>query len=137
MKYVLSVMANAVSYCFYTTPQPGVVPAVRKKVRIEGGTGIPSVGSGIGHREADVATGVPLWTADGVVTPIKDEDYAELVDHKVFKSHLESGMIKVINSDISANHSAISKTAQHMGSDDFKPLNKTTVKNLKVSTSHD
>lgn len=142
--YVLSTMSSAIGYCFYdqpnrnTTPTAknpvsGDIPVLRKKIRIHGGAGLPSLRSGFGDMEQD-AEGKPLWTADGMVTPISDADYELLKDHHVFKKHLEKGLVKVINRDISDNYRAVKKEAAGMSSDPFALLNKDTLaKKVKLA----
>lgn len=132
MKYILSVMASPVSYTIYKNVEPGSVPPVMKKIRIEGGAGIPSSRRSFGHAAQDVSTGIPLWTPDGVVTAVSDADFALLEAHKVFKKHLEADLVKVLNSDITSNHGAVEKIAKNMAHDQFRPLNGKTIGNVNV-----
>ena len=66
-KYVLSTMTNSVSYAIWGNV--GDLPVMRQKVTIKGGAGLPSISSGFGEVSKD-GEGSPLWTADGVITPI-------------------------------------------------------------------
>lgn len=133
--YVVSTMANAVSYRTYTLrgdantsrnavplPVPDPNPVV-----IKGGADRPSGKSGFGDRKEDL-NGNPLWTARGVVTALSDEDYERVKDHWLFKKHVEGGYLEVVNRDISGDHKAVSKIAAVMnGEDPFKQLTKETI----------
>lgn len=110
-KYVLSTATNSVSYAFYE--MTGDLPVIRDKITIKGGAGIPSIRSGFGEMNQD-SEGVPMWTADGVVTPVSDARYEMLKDHPIFKKHLDKGLVKVINSDITGNHKAVREHARDM-----------------------
>ncbi|WVW37747.1 hypothetical protein Gekk315_00035 [Aeromonas phage Gekk3-15] len=126
MKYILSVMANDVCYTFYGPSVNGSLPPVKKKIRIAGGANLPSSKRGFGEMTTD-HSGAPLWTPSGLVTPVKDEDLALLMEHHVFKQHLESNMVEIVGNDITHNHKAVAKIASHMGDDDFAPLNNSRI----------
>lgn len=133
-KYILSTMASSVSYTFYGKAPEGAIPPIGRKIKIEGGAGLPSINKGFGEMTQD-HQGVPMWTPAGVVTPISDEAYDALLNHVVFKKHLDAGLLRVIDHDITQNHGAVAKLTQNMAVDDFAPLNKDTVKSkVKVKT---
>lgn len=126
-KYIVSTMTNAVCYTIFDDAAPGIVPNVKRNIRIEGGTGIPSINSGFGEMSRD-HQGTPMWTPSGTVTPVSDEDFALLQNHHVFKKHLERELVKIVGNDIVDNHKAVEKVARGMAKDDFAPLNASTVK---------
>lgn len=130
-RYILSTMTSGVNYTTYRTV--GGVPVVLKKVLIHGGAGIPSAKSGFGEVIAN-DEGQPIWTADGIVTPISEEDYLHLKDHPVFQKHMDKGYLKVINADIRGNHKQVQKYAGDMKRDGFAQLNKDNIKSrVKVT----
>lgn len=118
-KYILSTMSYPVNYTFYN--KAGDLPVPRKRILIHGGAGMPSDTSGIGDMIRD-ANGKPIWTAQGFVTTVSDADFEELMGNHVFKSHLEKGLLKVINHDITGSTREIDKATQHMESDGFRQL---------------
>ncbi len=146
MKYVISTMSMPVAYCFYehqqrnqvsataANPVVGDVPLLRKKIFIHGGAGLPSLKSGFGERSSD-QEGKPIWTADGMVTPVDDKDFEMLMQHPLFKKHLEGGRVKVVNHDITENYKAVRKEVVHMAADPFAPLTKDTFKKRYANQS--
>ena len=132
--YILSTMTNSVSYANWG--HAGDLPVIRNKVTIKGGTGLPSISSGFGEVSKD-GEGTPLWTADGVITPITDAQYELIKDHKLFKQHIEKGHIKVLEKDITGNHKAVKSAASNMQRrDGFSQLTPETLKNhvrVKIS----
>lgn len=134
MKYILSTMANAVAYTFYCEAEKGSLPSVKRKIIVAGGAGIPSLSLGFGEMTKD-SVGTPLWTPSGRVTPIKEEDLELLMNHHVFKRHLEANLVEIVGNDITDNHKAVSKIAAHMADDEFAPMNKSRInKQIKVTT---
>lgn len=137
MKYILSTMTNSVSYAFYRNV--GDLPVMRDKITIKGGTGLPSIRSGFGEVSKD-GEGTPLWTANGIITPIEDGRYEQLKDHPIFLKHLEQGFVKVLERDISENHREVTKQVATMEKrDGFAQLNPSTIAahtKVKISTKH-
>ena len=132
-RYILSTMTAGVNYTTYRNV--GGLPVVVRKVLIYGGAGIPSEKSGFGEVVAN-AEGKPIWTADGIVTPVSEEDYLLLKDHKVFQKHMDKGYLKVINADIRGNHKQIQKYAGDMHRDGFGQLTKQNIdKRIKVTVT--
>lgn len=131
-KYILSTMTHSVNYAFYVGSPDN--PIEREKIRIHGGASIPSSTSGVGELSRD-SEGKPLWTANGVVTTIKDDQWERLKDHAVFKSHLEAGYVKLINHDITGSNREIDKHVATMEVDPFRQLNKDTIKQRVKVTS--
>ncbi len=128
--YILSTMSMPISYCFYENvnrnanaatqrnPVTGDVPLCKKKINIHGGAGIPSLRSGFGEMSRS-HDGQPLWTADGVVTPISEADYELLKENPVFQKHERQGRVKVLKRDVTENHKAVAKEAAGMSKDPF------------------
>jgi hypothetical protein len=129
-------MTNSIRYAFYT--KTGDLPVMRDSVLIKGGAGLPSITSGFGETSKDV-DGVPMWTPDGVITPLSDERYETLKEHPLFKGHIEKGLIKVINKDITGNHREVQKQVATMEKrDGFAQLTPATVgQHTKVKISKD
>lgn len=135
-QYVLSTMTNSIAYAFWT--KTGDVPTIRQKITIKGGAGLPSTRSGFGEMSKD-GEGIPMWTADGIVTPISDEQWEALKDHKIFMKHQAQGLVKVINKDITGNHREVQKQISTMTKrDGFAQLTKETIgAHTKVKISQD
>lgn len=132
-QYILSTMSAGVAYTFYRDVSG--LPVVQHKILIQGGAGLASVRSGFGEM-THTGDGTPIWTADGVVTPISDADWEKLKEHPVFIKHQAKGLVKQINQDIRGNHRAVQKHAASMEQDPLRPLTKDTIaKNLKVTTA--
>lgn len=137
MPYIVSTMANSVSYNTYNfigdpKSQQGVLPVVKDKVLIHGGAGMPSTKSGFGEMVRD-QDGVPMWTADGVVTSVTDAQLALLEGHWLFKKHLENGHVRVLQKDISGNHRAVQKEVASMEADEKFGLLKKGDKRIAAS----
>lgn len=132
--YVISTMTGDVSYCFWNTI--GGVPRIKDKITIRGGAGLPSVKSGFGEMNAD-GEGTPMWTAAGIVTPLRADRYEKLKDHEVFEKHIASGKISISNRDITDNHKAVKKIVEGMEQrDSFSQLTPENYKS-KVSITTD
>lgn len=131
--FVLSTMTQSVGYAIWRKVDG--LPTMVGKITIHGGAGIPSLRSGFGDMTKN-AEGQPLWTADGIVTSVKEEDYEILKDQKIFKKHMEDGLVKVIQRDIRDNHKEVKKHANDMSRDAFRVLDKDTLKlKVKVTTA--
>lgn len=128
--FIISTMTAPVSYGFYEDRDG--LPIMKDKIIIAGGAGIPSMKSGFGEVSADVE-GRPLWTADGLVTPIPADRYEKLKEHPVFKKHMAKGYLRVVSTDIRGNHGAVKKIAADMDRDGFQLLSAKNVK-ARVST---
>jgi hypothetical protein len=137
-KYIVSTMTNAVSYTIFSKIRDkiGDLPTIKKKITIWGGAGIPSNKSGFGDLAQDKVQETPLWTAQGIVTPVSDENFEILKEHWLFKKHLDAGRVRVVNEDLRGNHKAVKKVVTNMEkSDRFAQLNKDTLKmKVKVTT---
>lgn len=133
--YILSTMTNSVRYRTYDTTKPDAPRPIGKDIFIQGGKGLASERSGFGDKETCEISGNPIWTAQGFVTPISDSDYERLKIQHTFKRHLERGLVKVVNRDISENHGAITKEARDMNMDGFAPMSQSRLgQTVKVST---
>jgi hypothetical protein len=72
--------------------------------------------------------GAPMWTAEGIVTPLSDERYDLVKDHHLFKQHIEKGFLKVLTSDVTGNHKEVKKqTASMAKRDGFAQLTPATI----------
>ncbi len=131
--YVISTMSGDVAYTFYKTI--GGVPRVKDKITIRGGAGLPSVKSGFGEMNAD-GEGTPMWTAAGIVTPIRADRFNILKEHWLFKRHVEAGRISISNKDITENHRAVKKAVEGMEAhDQFAQLTPQNYKGKVAITS--
>ena len=137
MPHILSTMANSVAYNTYNfigdpKSKQGVLPVVKDKILIHGGAGMPSLRSGFGEMTKD-SDGVPMWTAQGVVTSVTDSQLAVLQEHWLFKKHQESGHVRVLTKDISGNHAAVKKEVASMETDEKFGLLKKGDKRIAAS----
>lgn len=115
--YVVSTMTNSVKYCRYSyigddSHAGGKLPILQDYVMIRGGAGLPSIKTGFGNMTTD-EEGVPMWTADGVVTPLSDEQYDVVKEHWLFQKHKKEGLLRVIEKDILGNHKAVQDIVNH------------------------
>lgn len=78
--YITSRLASGVNYAFYEK-QPNGINKVVKEISIKGGS--------------DVIDKKTLITPMGVITEIEKADLDELMQHPVFKTHLENGYISI------------------------------------------
>lgn len=143
MKYVLSTMTNAVAYRTYKyigsasdNTRQSLLPIPVRTILIRGGAGMPHRHSGFGDRSQTIG-GDPIWTPQGVVTAVEDDEYEVLKDHWLFKKHLDAGVLTVMEFDVGQDHDKISKivTNARMGDRDLAaPLNNETLANrVKVN----
>lgn len=133
--YILSTMTNSVRYRTYDTTRKDAPRPIGKDIFIQGGKGLASERSGFGDKETCKVSGNPVWTAQGFVTPITEADYERLQHQPTFKRHLERGLLKVLNKDISENHGAITKETRNMETDGFAPMSASRLGGtVKVST---
>lgn len=132
MKYVLSTMTSNVAYNTYNYIGDLPVPDPALKIRIFGGTGIPSNTSGFGIPSKSL-DGTPLWTPAGMITPITDEQYERLKDHPIFKKHYDAGFVKFVDHDISGSHKLIEKAVGTMKRDGFQQHTKDSIKEVRVT----
>lgn len=141
-KYIVSKMSMPVNYTFYTEVKinentkggAGPLPNIRKQILIRGGAGLASNTSGFGEMSRG-DDGSPIWTPEGVVTAVSDADFEILKDHHVFKQHLEAGLLRVVNHDITGNHRAVVKETAGMEKDPFAPLTRYDAeKRIKITS---
>lgn len=134
-KYVLSTMTGGVNYAIYTDGPAGGLPIERKSIRIHGGAGLPSSTKPFGEHSED-SQGNPMWTPSGTVTPISDDDFAELRDHYLFKIHMDNGFVKVIDHDIVGNHKAVEKEVRTLeAADNSTQMTPKTAKRMLGKTA--
>ena len=123
-KYVISTRPYDVGYTFLSDEKDahGIpVGTIRKTIKIRGGAGINSLTSGFGDMQRS-DEGRPLWTADGVVTPISDENAEELKTNKVFNDDLRSGWVRIVNDDVTGNYKKVKKIVSDMEEHPHRPL---------------
>lgn len=113
MKYVLSTLTNSFIFVKYSKPVIGDKgayikdPQPLRRIMIAGGANRPGM-KGIGEYTVD-NNGIPMWTPDGVVTRVDDNDIVWMMEDKGFKSFVDSGHIRVLEKDISTDVSKIKK----------------------------
>lgn len=127
--YIISSMTDSISYCFYAeAANEKDVPALREKITIRGGRGLPSHRSGFGEMSQDVQ-GTPLWTAEGIVTRITEDQWNRLKEHPLAKKHLAANRLKKVDEDVRGNHKKVRQISRDMeGPDSHALLTKQTVK---------
>lgn len=138
MKYIVSTMANDVAYTIYN--KNAEMPVIQRSITVKGGANIANK-FGFGHASKGM-DGSALWTPSGMVTAVSDEDYALLLEHSVFKRHLEQGYVIDQSHDVRQNLRALDKVTRTMAEDGRAPLNKGNLKArigsvVKASTSLD
>lgn len=135
MKYILSTMSNSVSYTFYNDGPANGIPTVKKTITVKGGANISSATSGFGELVKS-QEGHNLWTPSGVITSLSDSDYDELMQHPIFKRHLDSGVVKPITGNVTGNHDMVRREANKMEKDNFAPMTPEVAKkkHAKVKT---
>jgi hypothetical protein len=130
--YVVSTMPNAMSYNFHKKIDK--VPRIIDSITLRGGAGLPSQVSGFGELGQNEANEMPMWTPQGMVTPVRRERFNKLKDHWLFKKHLERGYVAIVNNDITQNHGAIKQVVSGMEQENpFTPLNQARFKKLVAS----
>jgi hypothetical protein len=136
-QFVVSKMSNSMRYQSYEISDDVnklPIPRVKTSILINGGAGLPSIRSGFGEMTRD-ESGTPIWTADGIVTPVSDEQVEMLLANKVFQKHLKSNLVKIVKKDVSDNHKEVSKIASELARDPHAPLTPETYKaKIKIST---
>lgn len=138
--YILSKMANSVTYRTYTmrgdkSQKAGLLPMPDPNpITIKGGAERPSQRGGFGDVAQDISGNV-IWTPRGVVTTLSQEDYDRLKGHALFQKHMEGGYLAVVTSDVANNHKKVSRIAEDMeGQDRALLLKKETIaQRIKVN----
>jgi hypothetical protein len=145
--WVISTMANAVSYNQHITVDglPRIDP--ERSITLRGGASLPNGLSGFGELGQNESNGLPMWTPAGMATRISKERYAILKEHWLFKKHLAKGYVSVTGQDVAGNHAAIKKIVEGMETNDpcglmnqekFKRYAaRTQGKGLKILTNKD
>lgn len=137
-KYVISTMVGSVSYNVYENINQGHnnghLPVLKKSIFIQGGATLPSLRSGFGN-QTQSPEGMPLWTSEGMVTPVSDDDYEILKDNKVFQKHLDLGLVKVVDHNVVGNHKKVAQITADMAQDGFRQLTPASMQGrVKVKT---
>lgn len=136
MPYVLSTATCAQRFNEYASAPAGAQRhhALRSVV-INGGANAPSAKSGFGEM-SQLESGQPLWTPQGTVTKVTDEDVKLLLANETFVACQDRGFYKILADNPGDSHEKIKKIAEDMTKRDMSaPLNKETAKTqIKVST---
>lgn len=104
-KYLISTLTNTFKFVKWAKVAQGQMPFPERTVRVLGGANRPSL-KGWGEMSTD-DQGTPMWTPDGVLTPVKPEDYAWLKEDQLFKEFVQAGHIKVLDYDPGQNHTKV------------------------------
>lgn len=135
-KYVLSTATCSQRFVDYHLGANGGVHSVLKEVLIKGGANSPSSTSGFGDL-ANTEGGQPLWTPQGCVTTITDEEAKFLESHEGFQAAVKRGFYTVMDKNPGDSHSKLAKIVESdmTKKDGSAPLNKETLKGaVKVTT---
>lgn len=135
-KYVLSTATCSQRYVDYRIGANGGVHSSIREVLIRGGANSPSEKSGFGEMTRTDA-GAPLWTPQGVVTTISDEDAEFLSTHEGFQAAVKKGFYVVMDKDPGDSHKKLSAIVESDMSkrDGSAPLNKEVLTSqVKVTT---
>jgi hypothetical protein len=109
-KFVLCTASNDLQYADYDNSQD--VSRLLRQVVIRGKANIPSSNSGYGVQTSDPDSGLPIWTAQGMITSIKDETAEWLKDNWLFKREAAAGIVKILNDNPGNNHDIVAKIVQ-------------------------
>lgn len=122
MAYVISKLANANTYTFYTKSAGGL-PTIEKQITIDGKAGVMQKG---------------LVTPGYSVTFVSDSDLELLKDHPVFKMHMENGFISIqkdrdeVKSEKTAENMKVKDASAQPTPKDLAKKGKKNPKNLSV-----
>lgn len=139
-KYILSTATCSQRFHDYlASVQPGGVNTSERSVLVKGGANSTSLTSGFGELTS-TEEGTPLWTPNGVVTTVSDEDAAWLELHEGFQAAVERGFYKILAKDPGQDHAKIKKIveADMTPRDPAAPMTSETAKTqVKVTTKLD
>lgn len=117
MAYILSTMTSGVDYTIYKKT-PGGLSVPVKTISVNGG--------------ANVQNTRTLITPQGITTSITDEDLELLMNHPVFKIHLEKGFVKVVKTEkVDTKGMEVKDKSAQLTADDFKKKGKKAPKTNK------
>lgn len=136
-KYILSTATCSQRFVDYHLGKNGGVHSVIREVLVKGGANSPSATSGFGDL-GNTEGGQPLWTPQGVLTTVSDEDAEFLSKHEGFQNAVKRGFYTVMDSNPGDSHSNLKKIVESdmVKKDNSAPLNKETLKGVvKVTTS--
>lgn len=106
-QYILSTLTNSFIFVKYAPQVMGPkgellgMPRPLRRIRVAGGANRPNM-RGFGEQSAD-NEGVPMWTPDGVCSPVLEEDVAWLMRDKAFKEFVELGHIRIVETNLNTN----------------------------------
>lgn len=136
-KYILSTATCSQRFVNYHLGANGGVHSVLHEVLIKGGANSPSSTSGFGDL-GNTESGQPLWTPQGVLTTVSDEDAAFLAGHEGFQAAVKRGFYTVMDTDPGDSHAKLKKIVESdmTKKDGSAPLDSTSLKSVvKVTTS--
>lgn len=117
MKFVLSTLTNSFIFVKYSKPVLGSKgnyvkdPQPLRRILIAGGANRPN-SRGTGEYTTD-NNGIPMWTPNGIITPVDDLDIQWMMEDRGFKSFIDAGHIRVLNKDIGSDTSKIRKEVEN------------------------
>jgi len=136
MKYVISTSSVSTKFIEYHPCVAGGIQTPKRHVIVHGGANIASVKSAYGEMGAD-DQGIPMWTPQGVVTSITDEQAKFLASHDVFKAGVVGGFYKILDTDPGQDHKKVKAlaAADMTARDGSAPLTADTLKSrVKITT---
>lgn len=110
VKYVISTLTNTFKFVLYSEVPPGQMPFAKRTVRILGGANRATL-KGWGEMSTD-DQGTPMWTPQGVVTPVKPEDWEWLKNDQGFKDFLMAGHLKVLDYNPGQDHNKVRRIVE-------------------------
>ena len=109
MPYITSTMSTGVKYAVYGQSAGGL-PIVKKEIEIKGGANV-----------ADKA----LYTPNGVVTKVSDDELDLLKANPVFQLHVKAGYLKISKlSGENTKNLEVKDTSAQLTPEDFKKKGK-------------
>lgn len=128
-KYVLSTATCSQRFVEYAkgAGSGGLNVSVRE-ITIRGGANSPSLTSGFGDL-SQTGEGQPLWTPQGVVTKVTDDEAEFLRSHEGFIAAEKRGFYSILDSDPGDSHKKIADLTDDMTKrDKSAPLTPATAK---------
>ena len=136
-KYILSTATCSQRFVDYHLGKNGGVHSVIREVLVKGGANSPSSTSGFGDM-GSTEEGQPLWTPQGVLTTVSDEDAAFLETHEGFQAAVKRGFYTVMGANPGDSHSNLKKIVESdmTKKDNSAPLTAATLKGaVKITTA--
>lgn len=112
-QYILSTLTNSLIFVKYAPVQldskgvPTGAPRALRRIRVAGGANRPNM---IGRGEVSTDNeGVPMWTPEGVCSPVLEEDLKWLMQDPSFKQFIAMRHIKIVDTDLNSNRGEMRK----------------------------